>query len=172
MSTNEDGPRIRRRARLRNKESADLLAQVAASLGGATLWDDKAPVETAEFLDRSVVVVDNKTVGLFEGATPTGPAFLSCRGLLLYKPQARYVTVDMGAIKFVTNGADIMAPGIVEADPALQPGDWCWVRDERNKQPLAVGKALVPGTAMVRGKGKAVKSIHHVGDKLWNAEAA
>jgi PUA domain protein len=64
-----------------------------------------------------------------------------------------------------------MAPGIVEADPALQPGDWCWVRDERNKQPLAVGKALVPGAAMVRGKGKAVKSVHHVGDKLWTVGA-
>lgn len=170
--TTDDGPRVRRRARLRNKESAELLAQVSASLGGAKLWDDKAAVETGEFLDRCVLVVDNKVVGLFEGPTPTGPAFLACRGLLAYKPQARFVTVDMGAIKFVTNGADVMAPGIVEADPALQPGDWCWIRDERNKQPLAVGKALVAGSAMVRGKGKAVKSVHHVGDKLWAVDIA
>jgi len=46
-----------------------------------------------------------------------------------------------------------------------------WVRDERNRKPLAVGKALVPGTAMVRGKGKAVKSVHHLGDKVWTLEA-
>ncbi|MEK6985259.1 MAG: PUA domain-containing protein [Candidatus Thermoplasmatota archaeon] len=163
-------PRVRRRARLRNKETEETTAQIAASLGGATLWAPTAAVETGEFLDRSVLLVDNKLVGLFEGATPTGPAFLTCRGLLAYKPQARFVTVDMGAIKFVTNGADVMAPGIVEADPALQPGDWCWIRDERNKQPLAVGKALVAGAAMVRGKGKAVKSVHHVGDKLWALE--
>lgn len=170
MTTEE--PRVRRRTRLRNKESADTLAQVAASLGGAKLWDETAAVETGEFLDRCVLLVDNKLVGLYAGATPEGPAFLTCRGLLAYRPQARFVTVDMGAIKFVTNGADVMTPGIVEADPALQPGDWCWIRDERNKQPLAIGKALMPGSAMVRGKGKAVKSVHHVGDKLWALDAA
>ena len=169
---NEEGPRVRRRNRLRNKESDELRARVAAALGGAALWDEKAAVETGEFLERCVIVVDNKLVGLFEGAVPDEKPFLACRGLLVYKPQARFVTVDMGAIKFVTNGADVMAPGIVEADPAIQPGDWCWVRDERNRQPLAVGKALVAGSTMVRGKGKAVKSVHHVGDKLWSVESS
>lgn len=159
--------RVRRRARLRNKEAAELKEGLSGSLGGAALWDEKAAVETGELAERQVLVVDNQVVGLFE----EGQAFLSVRGLLAYKPAARFVTVDMGAVRFVTNGADVMAPGIVEADPALQPGDWCWVRDERNRQPLAVGKALVAASAMVRGKGKAVKSVHHLGDKLWSAEA-
>lgn len=158
-------PRIRRRQRLREKEAAALLADLNAKLGGATLWTDKAAVETAEFLDRQVLLVNNQLLGVYDGDS----AFLSVRGLLAHKPQGRYVTVDMGAVKFVCNGADVMAPGIVEADPAIQPGDWCWIRDERNKQPLAVGRALVAGAAMVRGKGKAVKSIHHLGDKVWTA---
>jgi PUA-domain protein len=161
-----EAERVRRRERLRNKETAELTQQVSQALGGATLWGDKAVVETGEFLGRQVVVVDNAVVGLIDDAKP----FLNVRGLLAYKPAARFVTVDMGAVKFVTNGADVMAPGIVDADPSLQPGDWCWIRDERNKQPLAVGKALVPASTMVRGKGKAVKSIHHLGDKLWNAQ--
>lgn len=144
-----------------------MLEQVAGRLGGAKLWDDTAAVETAEFLEREVLVVDNQVWGV----TDKGETFLTVRGLLALKPQARYVTVDMGAVKFVCNGADVMAPGIVEADPAVKEGDWVWIRDERNKQPLAVGRALVPGTAMVRGKGKAIKSIHHLGDKLWNATA-
>lgn len=160
-----DEPRVRRRQRLRDKESAALLADLSAKLGGAKLWPEGAAVETAEFLERQVLVVNNQVFGLYHDGSP----FLSVRGLLAHKPQARFVTVDMGAVKFVANGADIMAPGIVEADPALKEGDWCWIRDERNKQPLAVGKALVAGTAMVRGKGKAVKSIHHLGDKLWTA---
>lgn len=168
--------RIRRRTRLRDKESASLRAQVAASLGlpadapAPALWDPKSPVEVGEFLDRRVVLVNNQVHALLEGPEAEAAGFLTVRGLLAYKPQARYVTVDMGAVKFVANGADIMAPGIVDADKALQPGDWCWIRDERNKQPLAVGKAIVPGAAMIKGKGKAVKSVHYLGDKLWNVE--
>ncbi len=163
-------PRIRRRARLRNKESADLVQQVAAAVGGATLWSETAAVESGEFMDRALLLVDNKLVGLWDGPQPTGPAFLTVRGLLAYRPTGRAVTVDMGAVKFVANGADIMAPGIVAADPALQPGDWCWVKDEKNGQPLAVGKCIVAGAVMVRGKGKAVKSIHYLGDKIWTLE--
>lgn len=164
-------PRIRRRARLRNKESAEVLQQVAATLGGAALWPESAVLETGEFEQRALLLVDNKLHGLWDGPVPEGPAFLTVRGLLAYRPTARFVTVDMGAVKFVANGADIMAPGIVAADPALQPGDWCWVKDEKNGQPLAVGKAIVPGTAMVRGKGKAVKSVHYLGDKVWGLTA-
>lgn len=160
-----DEPRVRRRERLRNKETKELHDRVIAALPGATLWPESAAVEIGEFMERKVIVVDNHVHGLFDGDSP----FLSVRGLLAYRPPSRAVTVDMGAVKFVANGADIMAPGIVEADAALALGDWCWIRDERNKQPLAVGRAIVAGTAMVRGKGKAVKSIHHLGDKLWNA---
>jgi PUA-domain protein len=164
----DEEPKVRRRSRLRTKESKDLKERMAAQLGSNPLWPDSAALETGEFGERKVLVVDNQVHGVYEGEEP----LLSVRGLLAYKPQARYVTVDMGAVKFVANGADIMAPGIVEADPSLKEGDWCWIRDERNKQPLAVGRALVPASQMVRGKGKAVKSIHHIGDKLWTATAA
>jgi PUA domain protein len=159
-------PRVRRRSRLREKETAELRSGLAAKTG-ATLWKETAAVEEAEFLERKVLVVDNQVLGLIDAGEP----FLTVRGLLAHRPTLRYVTVDMGAVKFVANGADIMAPGIVEADPAVQPGDFVWIRDERNKQPLAVGRALVPGAAMVRGKGKAVKSVHHLGDKLWTGTA-
>lgn len=144
--------------------------RIEEALGGAKLWADEAAVETGEFNDRSLIVVDNKLFGLWPAGDMAAMPFLTVRGLLHYRPTSRFVTVDMGAVRFVVNGADVMAPGIVEADPALQPGDWCWIRDEKNKQPLAVGQALVPGAAMVRGKGKAVKSIHHLGDKLWLLE--
>jgi PUA domain protein len=77
----------------------------------------------------------------------------------------------MGAVKFVYNGADIMAPGIVEADSGIKVGDLVWIRDQKNLQPLAVGEAIVSGIEMVQSdKGKAVISIHHVGDDIWNFE--
>jgi PUA domain protein len=164
-------PRIRRRARLRSKETQELHDRLFAALGGAALWGEAAAVETGEFGGRSLIVVDNKLHGLWAVEDMAATPFLTVRGLLHYRPASRYVTVDMGAVRFVVNGADVMAPGIVEADPVLQPGDWCWVRDEKNRQPLAVGLCLVPGAQMVRGRGKAVKSIHHLGDKLWELEA-
>lgn len=165
-------PRIRRRTRFREKDAAALVHSLSHSLAGASLWPPSAALEAGEFLDYRVLIADNRLVGLWDKADPESQPFLTVRGLMQYRPAARFVTVDMGAVKFVTNGADVMAPGIVEADPALQVGDWCWVRDERNNQPLAIGRALVPGTAMVRGKGKAVRSVHHVGDKIWPLEHA
>jgi len=74
--------------------------------------------------------------------------------------------VDAGAVRFVVNGADIMNPGIVNADPEIAPGDLVVVVEERYRKPLAVGRALIPGTEM-KGEGKAVKSMHHVGDLIW-----
>jgi len=77
----------------------------------------------------------------------------------------------MGAVPHVYNGADVMAPGIVDADPDIRPGDLVWVRDERNGRPLAVGRAILDGSTMVREeRGKAVEMIHHVGDDLWRID--
>ncbi len=156
--------KLRRRARLKGKESKGLRAELEALYGGGEFWEDSAAVETADFGEQGVFIVDNVILGLTGEAGP----FLSVRGCLAYRPKTRFVTVDMGAIRFVMNGADIMAPGITEADPALQPGDWCWIRDEKNGQPLAIGRCLMPGPEMAASsKGKAVAMAHHIGDKLW-----
>ena len=81
------------------------------------------------------------------------------------------VVVDMGAVRFVTNGADIMSPGIVEADDTIVPGDLVVIVDVNNKKPLAIGESLITGPEMVESsKGKAIKSLHYVGDEIWNLE--
>ena len=74
----------------------------------------------------------------------------------------------MGAVPYVTNGADVMGPGITAADPDIAEGDMVWIRDARNGAPLAVGVALRSGEALAsKEPGKAIKTIHFVGDKLW-----
>jgi len=74
----------------------------------------------------------------------------------------------MGAVRFIYNGADVMAPGIVDADPGIRAGDIVWVRDEKNGRPLAIGRAIMDGPTMAREeKGKATQTIHHVGDEIW-----
>lgn len=160
--------RIRKRNRLKRKPANALRDRIADSFGGLGLWNEDAAVETGSLPDYDVIVVDGQVHGLMQDDDP----FLSVRGLLAYRPETRYVTVDMGAVRFVHNGADIMAPGITDADPGLKEGDWCWIRDEKNHQPLAVGRALMPGGDMgPAASGKAVASVHFLGDKLWELDA-
>ena len=99
-----------------------------------------------------------------------GEAFPTVRGALNIHPKKKRVVVDMGAVKFVAKGADIMCPGIVEADPGIRTGDLVVITDQMHNKPLAVGRALINGDQMVGTKGKAVKSIHYIGDRIWNLE--
>lgn len=86
------------------------------------------------------------------------------------KPKKK-VTVDMGAIKYISNGADVMCPGIVKADSKIKKGDITVVIDEKHGKPLAIGFALIDGDEMTkRERGRAVKNIHYVGDKVWNLD--
>lgn len=158
--------RLRRRQRLRRKEATAIVERLKGSLG-IEIAGAEEPIDTAEADSWQVILVKDKSIGFMINDRP----FLTIRGLLAYKPERLYVTVDMGAVKFVYNGADIMAPGVVDADRAIQVGDLVWVRDEKNKQPLAIGEALLTGEEMIAAEsGKAVKSIHHVGDNLWKID--
>lgn len=138
-----------------------------ASLTGRDIFGPHDEIDTAEHEEYKMLVLSHGEVIGFVMAD--GRPFLSIKGVLKYKPEKAYVTVDMGAVKFVANGADIMAPGIVDADPAIKKDDFVWIRDVNNKRPLAVGIALVDAGGMGKGKsGKAVKSMHYVGDEIWN----
>ena len=53
----------------------------------------------------------------------------------------------------------------------IEEGDLIWIRDQEHGKPLAIGWAMMSGDDMVAApSGKAVKSIHHVGDELWELE--
>jgi PUA-domain protein len=79
------------------------------------------------------------------------------------------ITVDMGAIKFVTSGADVMRPGITGIEPGIVINEPVVIVDETHKKPIAVGIALVDSVEMENvQKGKVVKIIHYVGDDVWN----
>ena len=155
--------RVRRRHRLRQKELRSIVSGIDSALGTKS-FDDTDVVDRAETPAYDILYVEGKFLGMVVGETP----FLTVRGILRYGATKRFVTVDMGAVKFVANGADVMVPGIVDVEASVVEGDLVWVRDERNMRPLAVGRALVSATEMAgKSKGKAISSIHHVGDKLW-----
>ena len=79
------------------------------------------------------------------------------------------VVVDMGAIKFVVGGADIMRPGITHFDEDIQDGEFLVIVDENNSKAIAIGIALESTQNMkMQEKGKVVKNIHYVGDWIWD----
>ncbi len=160
------GIKVRRRSRLRRKEAADLLARLASDFGMAVPLDD-VPLDEAEAGPHRLLLRENEAIALFVGEVlaPT------VRGLITFPASKRAVTVDMGAVRFLYNGADVMAPGIVDADPEIRTGDIVWVQDEKNHRPLSVGRAIMDGPTMAREeKGKAIETIHHVGDEIWQLD--
>ena len=132
---------------------------------GETFFDKKSSVEIAESDGLNIVFVDNEpSFMLYESKI-----FFTLYGINKYKPKKKFVVVDMGAVKFVTNGADVMGPGIVDADKNIVENDQVWVCDENYRKPLAVGIAVISGEQMVgKMRGKAVKIIHFIGDEIWN----
>ncbi len=155
--------RLRKRHRLRQKEIKALSLRIDSDLGTKSFSEEDV-VDMAEAPEYHVIFVDGKILAF----TPFETPFLTVRGLLRYGAAKRFITVDMGAVKFVYNGADVMGPGIVGFDQGIHEGELVWVRDVKNMRPLAVGRALMSAEALARKeRGKAVESIHHVGDKLW-----
>lgn len=80
------------------------------------------------------------------------------------------IVVDMGAIPYVCNGADVMAPGIVDVKGGFSEGELVVIRDVTHGKALSVGVSLASSEEMREMmKGKAVRNLHHVGDKIWQA---
>lgn len=155
--------RIKKRKRMREKDAKEL-SSVLEDVVGVPVFGEDEPVDTAESTDYDLIFVGGDIIGLIYEEKP----FLTIRGMLKYKPIKRYVTVDMGAVPYISNGADAMGPGITDADSDIEEGDMVWIRDINNKVPLAVGVALKPASELIKKlPGKAVKTIHYIGDKLW-----
>jgi arCOG04150 universal archaeal PUA-domain protein len=154
--------KIRKRYYLQKKK----LKKVTKELGDySTLISPKSKVEILEGDPYDIILVDGKPVIMMMDETP----FPTIKGALELEITTKYAVVDMGAVKFVAKGADVMSPGIVDADPEIQEGDFVIIIEETHRKPLAIGKAIISGSEMVeRNEGKAIKAVHYIGDKLWN----
>ncbi len=150
-----------KRHMLRKKESKRIAKMIAEETG----VELKGDMERVEIDGKVVILVDGEPMILEH----EGRFYLTVYALLKFKPSRGKVVVDEGAMPHIINGADVMKPGIVEADESIKKGDFVYVVVEGKKTPLAVGIALVDGKEMVGGKGKAVKTIHHLKDKIWRA---
>ncbi|PSP92124.1 RNA-binding protein [Halobacteriales archaeon QS_1_68_44] len=153
---------VKSRHHLRSDEIDELAASLADRLGVELDGDDYERVEFTD-VDREVVLVDGEPLV----ASFDGNLFLTVRGANEYPPQNHVVTVDSGAISFVSDGANVMRPGIVEATDDIELGDLVVVIEAQHGKALAVGRAETLGDNMVGDSGKVVESLHHVGDDLY-----
>jgi PUA domain protein len=153
---------VKSRHHLRSDEIGDLTSTIEAALGVAVDGDTYERVDLVG-TDFDLVLVDGEPSVFVVDGEP----FLTVRGANRYPPERRTVTVDAGAVQFVSDGADVMRPGIVEADPDIAPGDLVVIVEETHGKALAVGRALEPGSDMLSDSGKVVESVHHVGDDLY-----
>ncbi|HNW38764.1 MAG TPA: RNA-binding protein, partial [Methanosarcina vacuolata] len=140
--------RVQLRKNIKNKMMKDLLSTFGEEL---SYLEDKT-LEKITLEEYSIILVDGKPL-LFE---IEGHLFPTVRGALEMGLQKRVVTVDKGAIRFVSNGADIMAPGVVAADPEIKEGDLVIIVEETHQKPLAIGKAIMGGPEMVEATSKLV----------------
>jgi len=81
-----------------------------------------------------------------------------------------YVTVDMGAVKFVCKGANIMRPGITKFSDFESGEIVCIVEESQNKF-LAVGKAEMSSKELEGIKnGEVIKNMHYISDIFWESK--
>ncbi|MEG3225147.1 MAG: RNA-binding protein [Methanobacteriales archaeon Met13] len=156
--------RIKKRYHLKKKD----LKKVKEKLGVyADLLSDKAQVEMLQTDVDDLILVEGEPLIMILDGEP----YPALKGALKRPLKSHYVVVDMGAVKFVAKGADVMSPGIVEADSQIMEGDVVVVVEETHRKPLSIGRALLSGDEMVENnQGKAIKTLHYVGDKIWNLE--
>jgi len=79
-----------------------------------------------------------------------------------------HIIVDIGAVRFVCNGADIMRPGVKTFPVSFQKGDIVVVKEDKYRKAISVGVANISsGEAQLLTKGPIITNIHYVGDKIW-----
>jgi PUA domain protein len=156
-----------RRRYIREKEARKLLAEILerVKLDSMVLPRSKLKIELAHINEEEIFLIDKKPIF----ARSNGNLFptLVSSEILSSLPK---VTVNMGALPYICNGADIMAPGIVNYEGTFKKEDIVVVIDETHKKPIAITIAF---HAIEKAKqlehGKILNNIHHIGDELWNA---
>ena len=158
--------RIKKRHLLKKREQKAELERIESDLGLTIGLDAKAQLESGVLDDGSKILLLDGDIVFFESEGRLIPTLRALLGGIVHIPQ---VTVDMGAVKFVVNGADIMRPGITQVDDTVRANGIVAVVDERHNKPLAVGISKLSAIDIrATTNGKIVKSIHHINDELWD----
>jgi PUA domain protein len=146
---------------------ADILKQYDMSFIDQ-IMPDKARIEVIQTDAGDTLYAINKVLKLWKSKD----GYIPVLTLLLNKQvHLKKIVVDKGAIRFVTNGADIMRPGITKIDPSINKNDIVVIVDENHDRALAIGKAMYDAENMnQKSSGKVILNIHTIQDSVWKFE--
>jgi PUA-domain protein len=151
-----------RRYPLKTKEAKQIIEEATKTL--KLSLDDKSTVEVIESDVGEIYLIGEKPL-LFKAGNRVLPTLLFTE----FIAKAPKIIVDMGAIPYVCKGATVMAPGIVRIEGEFAKSDIVVVADMKHGKALAVGESLMDSeTAKATKKGPVVKTLHYVGDKIWD----
>ena len=90
-------------------------------------------VETEKILivNKEPILIINEKIGSYLPYITGLDKFIFCP----------YVIVDMGAVQYIVNGAQVMMPGIIEKQQ-FQKGEFVQIKEEKYLKTLAVGEAI------------------------------
>ena len=162
--------RLRRRTPVRLKQIRKEIQEISERIK-VELNLSNSFLERGHFQERDLILVDKIPLAM-QIKTDSGRLWYpTIRGILTWGAEKNWAAVDHGAIPFLMNGADCMGAGVHQADPEIEAGDLMWIKDQQHGKPLAIGMAIVSGNEMAEmEKGKAIRTIHWVGDELWELE--
>ncbi len=154
---------------LSKSETADLLEKISSTWPQDAVPKVKS-IKVCEVEEGKCLLVADENVVAVEMRHNDSDIiipFLAVRSEILQRFPS--VTVDMGAVKFVCNGAKVMRPGITNFD-SFKKGDIVVVKDQTHGKALAVGIALEDSeVAKAMTKGYVIDNMHYVSDKMWEA---
>ncbi|MBD3318992.1 DUF1947 domain-containing protein [Candidatus Woesearchaeota archaeon] len=147
--------------RLSKSDIKDLNSTLENEFGLESFYSKKDIVE----LEDSTYILKNGQLHFFYHEQRLFPSLK----LLLKQEFLKRIIVDMGAVRFVANGADIMRPGVTQADEDIKEDECVVIIEETHHKPLAVGISLYGGKELLAmNTGKVIRTIHYVGDAIWN----
>ena len=132
------------------------------------IFPKKARIEVIQTDAGDTLYAVNNVLKLWK----SNEGYIPVLTLLLNKQvDLKKIVVDKGAIRFVTNGADVMRPGITKIDSSIKKGDIVVIVDENHDRALAIGKSMLDAKQMEdKNSGKVVKNLHTIQDNVWEFE--
>jgi PUA domain protein len=111
-----------------------------------------------------ILLGDKDPIGLYHNNN----CYPSLKLLLNANTNIPSIYLDLGAIPFITKGADLMKPGVKDLEQ-FEKEQLIIMKDAIHKKPLALGIAEFSSEDIkTMEKGKVVKTLHYIGDIIWN----
>jgi len=157
---------IKTRNHLSKKDKRALIAQLTEFFGEEITNSLQKDIIIEEVkTDIGTFIVNNRKIWVFDHENMKIPTIHFLRQHTHSLPK---IVVDIGAIRFITNGADVMAPGIVFFDEEIKEGSIVVIHEERANSIIGIGKSLISSKDFSKSKkGKVIKNLHHLRDSIW-----